>query len=178
MVGALGQNEVFVLDSFVSEAECDALTAWTQANLSQPFFGPACGRTSTRFATGDVGFPAEAYEVQSRIINALGLSEVLRAPFVDGIYSGYSRNGREYAYAAHRDPIYYDGTYTLHCNIVSTDSPGGAVKIENHGTFDMKKGRLIAYPVSELLHEVLAAESDAVRNLWVFGFCPRKPGHV
>lgn len=174
MIYTFGQNEALVLDGFVSEAECDALTAWTEANLSMPFFSSACGRTSTRFATGDVGFPSEAYEVQSRIITALGLSGVRRAPFIDGIYSGYSRNGREYAYTMHRDPVYFEGTYTLHCNVVTTSSPGGEVLMEGKPSVEMIKGRLVAYPVSEIAHEVLPARSDAPRNLWVFGFCVPK----
>lgn len=167
----LGQNDTLVLDNFASEAECDVLTAWTEANLSMPFFGSACGRTSTRFAIGNVGFPPEAYEVQSRIINSLGLSEVRLAPFVDGIYCGYSRNGNEYAYAMHRDPVYFKGTYTLHCNVVTTNSPGGEVLMEGKPSVEMIKGRLVCYPVSEIAHEVLSARSDAPRNLWVFGFC-------
>jgi hypothetical protein len=170
-IGAVSQNKVLVLDGFVSDAECDALTAWTEANLSQPFFGTVCGRTSTRFATGKVRYPSEAYEVQYRIINKLGLSEVRRAPFVDGIYSGYSRNGREYGYATHRDPVYLEGTYTLHCNVVTTNSPGGEVLLEQSSIIEMTRGRLVVYPVSEIAHQVLPANGNAPRNLWVFGFC-------
>jgi hypothetical protein len=174
MACVIGPNKVVVIDDFVSEAECEALTAWTEANLNKPFFGAACGRKSTRFAKTEVNFPPEAYEVQSRIIAAFGLSGVQHAPFVDGIYSGYSRNGKEYAYSMHRDPVYLEGTYTLHCNVVTTSSSGGEVMMENKPTTDMVRGRLVAYPVSEISHQVLPAKTEAPRNLWVFGFCVSK----
>ncbi len=172
----VGPDKVLALDLFASDDECNALTTWTEANLAQPFFSSACGRLSTRFAVGKVGFPPEAYEIQSRIVDVLGLAGVRYAPFADGIYSGYSRNGKEYAYVAHRDPVYVDGTYTLHCNLVTTHSLGGAVVMDGKSVVQMTRGRLVAYPVSEIEHEVLPAEENLPRNLWVFGFCVPKKG--
>ena len=174
----VGANKICVIDGFASDAECAALANWTEQNFSQKFFRSVCGRISTRADRGKIPFPQEAYVIQNRVIEALGLSGVRLAPFVDGMYAGCSRNMREYRYEPHRDPTYFPGTYTLHCNIVVTDSPGGAVAIQNNGVVEMQKGRLVAYPVSELTHEVLEAKSEAPRNLWVFGFCvPRVSPH-
>lgn len=170
-----GPDTVFVLDDFLSADECDTLADWTIANLQSGHFSNACGRVSTRFARQRVPFPDVAYEAQARLIRIMGLEGVAKAPFSDGVYSGYSRSVGEYYYAPHRDPVYIGGTYTLHCNVVTTDSLGGEVKIERHGTIEMRKGRLVAYPVSELMHEVNAAKADGPRNLWVFGFCVDAP---
>lgn len=168
-------NIVMEIDNFVSIDECNELTQWTLNNYESEYFKPACGRISTRFSTSDVPFPEVAYKVQRRIIEKLELQSAMYAPFCNGIYSGFSRNKNEIFYPEHKDPIYVEGTYTLHCNVVTTDSKGGEVMIENHGVYEMSKGRLVAYPVSELLHKVIPSNIDCVRNLWVFGFCiPRK----
>lgn len=171
----ISSNSVVMLDNFASVAECAELTQWTLKHHESEHFKPACGRISTRYSTVGVPFPVVAYDIQRRIIDLLRLQDATKAPFCDGIYSGFSRNQGEIFYPAHKDPVYVEGTYTLHCNIVTTDSDGGAVSIENHGSYEMIKGRLVAYPVSELLHEVSPGTTDCIRNLWVFGFCvPRK----
>lgn len=168
---AYGEKIVFVRDDFLNAAECAELTQWTVNHLHMPFFVSVCGRVSTRSSKSAVPLPPIAYQIQRRVVELFGFEKAKKADFCDGIYSGYSRTAAEYDYESHRDPVYYDGTYTVHCNIVTTDSSGGAVRIENFGVVEMKKGRLVAYPVSELEHEVLQAKSSAPRNLWVFGFC-------
>lgn len=169
---AYSANSVYIQDGFVSAHECDELFNWTIENAHEPWFMPIDnGRVSTRPYRGNIVYPPVAYAIQARIIGLLGLHGVQKAPFVDGIYSGLARNSREYAYRRHVDPIYVDGTYTLHCNVVVTESPGGDVLIDNIGIVEMVKGRLIVLPVSEIRHGVTCAKSDAPRNLWVFGFC-------
>ena len=169
-----GKNKVITIENFISNEDCTELTNWTLTHQMQPYFKPACGRTSTRPSSHGVPFPKKAYEVQEKIISTLNLAGVEFAPFCDGMYSGLARNQEEVFYQLHKDPVYVENTYTLHCNIVTTDSLGGAVYIKNHGVFEMKKGRLVAYPVSEVEHEVQPAKDAGVRNLWVFGFCVPK----
>jgi hypothetical protein len=117
-----------------------------------------------------------AFSVQSRLIKHLGLDSADKAPFPHGIYSGYS-DGKscDARYHAHRDPVYTPGTYTLHCNVVTTKTSGGAVSVAGHGTYKMNRGDILVFPVSELMHEVGAAKDE--RNLWVFGFCIKKEGN-
>ena len=170
----VGLNLVTVIDNFISDEDCNQLTQWTLANYMSPYFQPACGRISTRHTKVGVPFPNKAYSVQEKIISTLNLHEALLAPFCDGMYSGLARNKDEVFYEMHRDPVYVDGTYTLHCNIVTTNSADGDVYIEENGVIAMKKGRLVAYPVSELNHEVKPSVADGIRNLWVFGFCVTK----
>lgn len=167
----VSKNKVIVIENFISNEECNELTNWTLTHQMQPYFKPACGRTSTRFSYTGVPFPKTAYLIQEKIINTLNLQGINFAPFCDGFYSGLARNKDEVFYEMHKDPVYVDGTYTLHCNIVTTNSSGGAVYIKDHGVYEMTKGRLVAYPVSEVEHEVQPAKNDDVRNLWVFGFC-------
>lgn len=164
-------DKVTTIENFISDEDCKQLTEWTLKHQMEPYFQPACGRSSTRLSSGEVPFPKKVYEIQKKVINALDLHGATFAPFFNGVYSGLARNENEVFYKLHKDPVYLDGTYTLHCNIVTTDSLGGAVYIKDHGVYEMKKGRLVAYPVSEVEHEVQPAKDAGVRNLWVFGFC-------
>lgn len=171
-----GVDTVFIRDNFLSADECDILTSWTIANLQSGYFSKIhSGRLTTRFTKQKVPYPDMAYEAQARLIHIMGLEGVAKAPFSDGIVSGYAPSVNEYYYGPHMDPTYIPNTYTLHCNVVTTDSLGGEVQIEGHGTVEMRKGRLVAYPVSELSHEVNDAKAHGHRNVWVFGFCVERP---
>jgi len=164
---------ILELPGFVTEQECEDLLSWTKSNLSNSIFLPACGRVSTREYRGDISYPEAAFSVQSRLIKHLGFDTVIKAPFPHGIYSGYS-DGKtcDAQYHAHRDPVYIPDTYTLHCNVVTTKTSGGSVTIDGYGTYEMNKGNILVFPVSELMHEVGSARDE--RNLWVFGFCIKK----
>ncbi len=173
----VSQSSVIVVDNFVSDDDCKELVDWALSNCKSRYFRKACGtnRLTTRGSQEEIPFPKVAYKVQQQIISKLGLQGQKLAKFYNGIYCGVSLTKEDVAYHAHKDPVYEQGSYTLHCNVVTTDTKGGDVWIDGHGVLPMNKGRLVSYPVSELLHEVSPGESDDVRNLWVFGFCiPRK----
>lgn len=162
---------VQVFDDFATADECALLAQWTLDNRATPVFTSICGRRSTRNCREEVKYPETAYQIQQRIVALLGLEGAAKAPFWDGIYSGYTKEGDSCFYEKHKDPVYAPNTITLHCNIVVTDNKSGDVVVEEHGRIAMKRGRLVCYPVSELFHEVLPGADKGYRNLWVFGFC-------
>lgn len=133
-------------------------------------YSPKCSRHTTRFSNEMISYPEVAYTVQKRIEKHFNISENYRTIFANnqGIYSGLSEPYGGY-YKSHTDPIYIEGTQTVHCNIVVTNNIGGEIELCDE-TIEMKRGMLIAYPVSDLQHKVMNVRDNTFRNLWVFGY--------
>ena len=72
--------------------------------------------------------------------------------FVDGIVNGIGV--RDGYIKEHIDPIYFPGTHTLHCNVISQKSDHGGVTIIGGEEYDIDVGDLLCYVVSDVNHEV------------------------
>ena len=89
--------------------------------------------------------------------------------FYDGIVNGIGFSPG--LIEEHIDPIYYEGTNTLHCNVITQNCISGGVTIIEDAPFPVEEGDLLMYVVSKHQHRVTNIEGDRKRILWVFGFC-------
>jgi hypothetical protein len=128
-------------------------------------------RLTTRFSNNHyINYPKTSYDIQNRIVNLLGLELCKKPPsFFDGIVNGIGFEGG--SICSHVDPIYFEGTQTLHCNVVSQKSNTGGVTVIENVAYEIDEGDLLCYVVSKLKHEVTPTAGDKNRILWVFGFC-------
>jgi len=159
-----------ILPNFLSDAECNELASWIIGN-HHTFVDANMGgnRKTTRYLTSDLQFPKTALEIRKRIKEHLKLEDTVRPPFMDGMVASYAGPG-DTCYG-HKDPKWHDIHHTLHCNvIVQKPKSGGNVVIEEK-EYDMPKGDLICYYVSDLKHSVNEVRGDVPRLMWVFGFC-------
>ena len=117
-----------------------------------------------------IDYPDSAYQIQEKIIKEFKLQNVKTPPsFVDGIVNGIGFEGG--SICDHIDPIYYDDTHTLHCNIISQKSISGGITIIENVHYDIDEGDLLCYIVSNHRHKVTKTFGNKLRILWVFGFC-------
>jgi hypothetical protein len=175
------------IKNFLDQHELYCLNNWTLENYSGPFFvDPKMNDdiSQTRFTTRHprlredsyknqkVNYPKEVYDVQKRLIKTLKLKHSHIAPpqcFDDGICTTLAFSPG--SCSRHVDPIYYNNTYTLHCNFI-TQNPeeGGITFIEGKG-YKFAEKDAILYLSSHMEHEVSECFGNIPRILWVFGFC-------
>lgn len=174
-----------IIKNFISQDEIRSLNKWTLLNYTNEYFYDANmdlfherTRLTTRLANEvdykkiglEINYPQESYNIRKRIIETFGLQSY-KSPnsFYDGIVNGIGfENG---SICHHIDPIYYDGTETLHCNIITQKPLSGGITIINDYEFDAEEGDLLCYVVSKHYHEVTKIVGPKERILWVFGFC-------
>lgn len=176
---------VKIIKNFVCPDELRILNIWSLQNvIDNPHWfndanmdpHKAKTRLTTRFINNHcidnicIDYPKTSYDVQNRIINLFEL-ELFRKPtsFFDGIVNGIGFEGG--SICSHVDPIYFDGTQTLHCNVISQKSNTGGVTVIENVAYDVDEGDLLCYVVSKLNHEVTQTAGKTNRILWVFGFC-------
>ncbi len=117
-----------------------------------------------------IKYPKIAYNIQDRIRAKFELWDQDRPPsFVDGIVNGIGV--RDGYIKEHIDPVYFPGTHTLHCNVISQKSDHGGVTIIGGEEYDIDVGDLLCYVVSDVKHRVTKTKGNTNRILWVFGFC-------
>lgn len=174
-----------VIKNFLFEEEIDILNEWTRSNWKSPYFKDAhmdAQNPRTRFTTRvenfqvakDRGFvinyPKVCYNIQDRIKNFFNLHECLTPQsFYDGIVNGIGFSPG--LIENHIDPVYYDGTNTLHCNAITQNCISGGITIIEGKPFPVEEGDLLMYVVSKHYHRVTNIKGDKTRILWVFGFC-------
>jgi hypothetical protein len=159
-----------IIPNFVSSNECAELTSWITEN-HHSFLNANMGgvRKTTRYINGDINFPKIALEIRDRLKNHLGLEDMIRPPFINGMVASYAEPG-DTCYE-HTDPVWCEGYHTMHCNvIVQKPENGGNVIIEGQ-EFDMPEGDIICYYVSDLKHSVTEVTGNKNRLMWIFGFC-------
>jgi hypothetical protein len=170
---------------FCSEYEKKILNNWTLSHYEDPYFQDANmdlentgTRLTTRFSDEHeiskfshmVKYPNEAYDVKSRIIDYFKLQNYPHPQtFKNGIVNGIGFSGG--SICDHIDPIYYENTHTLHCNIVTQNSEIGGVTIIEEIEHKVNDCDLLYYIVSKHNHKVTKIEGSKHRILWVFGFC-------
>lgn len=167
-------------DDFITQKQCNQLYDWTYENRNKKFFMPVgdlhgrlTNRTTTRFYNQYIDFPELAYTIRKNIDQLTCFDQSKLPPFYKGIYSGLQLVSEGSEYSMHTDPVYYDDTITVHCNIVVNQTVGGEL-YTNDSTVEMQQGRLVIIPVSEISHGVRKLKYDMPRNLWVFGYCISK----
>lgn len=174
-----------VIKNFLFKEEVDILNEWTLNNWQSSYFKDArmdSENPGTRFTTRmenfkvakDSGFvinyPKVCYNIQDRIRNFFKLHNCeTPQSFYDGIVNGIGVSPG--LIEEHIDPIYYPGTNTLHCNIITQNCISGGVTIIEGEPFPVQEGDLLMYVVSKHYHRVTNIEGNRKRILWVFGFC-------
>ena len=172
--------EPFIVKNFISNEDVIQLNKWTMSNYKNDFFKEANmrlrgTRLTTRYSDEyetTFSFPEIAYKVRQKIINYLGSKiehfSYKQPIYKHGIVNGIGFNG-DVVYS-HKDPVWYPGTYTLHCNIISQKSLEGGVTWIEGVKYETEVNDLLVYKVSNLLHQVDEIKGNIPRILWVFGF--------
>jgi hypothetical protein len=166
-----------ILPNFVSKEECRELANWIMENHHTFVDARMNGiRKTTRYLLTDVQFPETALKIRKRLKNYLDLEDMVRPNFINGMIASYAEPGD--TCFAHKDPIWHDNHYTLHCNVlVQKPESGGNVVIEGK-EYDLPEGDLICYYVSELTHSATEVLGDKCRLMWLFGFCVERDNHA
>lgn len=159
-----------VIPNFVSSNECAELSSWI-ANNHHNFVDANMGgnRKTTRYINKDIDFPKVALEIRERLKNYLNLKDIIKPPFTKGMVASYAEPG-DTCYE-HTDPVWCEGYYTMHCNVIVQKPEGGGNVVIEDQEFDMPEGDIICYYVSGLKHSVTEVLGGKNRLMWIFGFC-------
>ncbi len=167
-----------IVKNFISDQEIQELNDWTNNNYKKSFFsnvsmGIINTRLSTRFSKDDAfDYPEVSYQIKKRILEYLkthhSIIKIDQPGYKDGIVNGIGFNGGDIF--SHKDPIWFPGSYTLHCNIITQKSLKGGVTYIDDVPYETNPSDLLMYPVSELEHRVDVIKGSVPRILWCFGF--------
>jgi hypothetical protein len=169
-----------IIKQFLTKDEINILNNWTLANYKNKFFrDPGMDKKykKTRLTTrgkhllpDNVNYPKEAYLIQEKIQNLLGIKSPLYPHFhKKGIVTGIGfENGSIYS---HKDPTYYPETITIHCNFITQKPIGGGITIIEGVSYDIEECDMLMYAVNKLEHGVTPNIGAKERILWCFGFC-------
>ena len=178
---------VKTVKNFLTEKEIKVLNDWTLNHYEEPYFmDPRMNKDDkqTRFTTRHaysrceeyrdykVKYPKEVYDVQKRLINYLKVKQNSIAPwpsFTDGICTTIAFPPG--SCCKHTDPVYYQNTYTLHCNFVTQNPESGGITYVENVPHKFEESDLLMYITSHLEHEVTEISGNKPRILWVYGFC-------
>lgn len=174
-----------IIKNFLFQDEIHALNNWTLNNWQNDYFEDACmdsnnpgSRFTTRMnnelvarETGIViNYPKECYNIKERIKKFFNLYNYRHPPsFYDGIVNGIGFSPG--LIEDHIDPVYINGTNTLHCNVITKNCISGGITFIEGKPFPVDEGDLLMYVVSKHSHKVTNIVGDVNRILWVFGFC-------
>lgn len=180
----MSKQYVKIIKNFISDEERQALNFWTLSNYPEDYFSDACmddEYRGTRYTTRgnnnedikeriSIHYPRESYDVQNKIIEKLNLrGSKYPNSFYNGIVNGIGfENGNIFE---HIDPVYFPGTNTLHCNIVTQKPDSGGNVVIDGLEYDVEDTDLMCYMVSKQYHSVTRTIGLKHRILWVFGFC-------
>jgi hypothetical protein len=171
---------VKILKNFISPEEVESLNSWCLKNYTKSFFRDPNmdryhqrSRLTTRGCGLDnitINYPKESYNIQNKLIKELNIKKPLYPPpFYNGIVNGIGfKNGSIFS---HRDPIYFQNTFTLHCNFITKKSIHGGTTIINQKEYDINESDSLVYVVSHQDHEVTPIDGNEPRILWCYGFC-------
>jgi hypothetical protein len=159
-----------IIPSFLSDTESEQLSSWIMEN-EKYFVDANMGgkRKTTRYLHDGVAFPELASTLRERIKQMLALEDALKPPFIQGMVASFAGPG-DTCYE-HTDPRWYEGHYTLHCNVITKKPKSGGNIVVDGKEFDIPKGSLVCIPVSEYAHSVTEVLGDTPRLMWIFAFC-------
>lgn len=176
-----------IIKNFITDEEKNILNNWTLQNYTKPYFSdPRMNNDSkqTRFTTRHpynrinsyrdykVNYPDVAYKIQQRLFSYLNVDyrSIIPWPsFTDGIVNtiAFSPGGC----IEHIDPVYYTGTYTLHCNFITNKAISGGITQIQRKCYDLDENDMLMYITSHIKHGATDIIGDDPRILWVYGFC-------
>lgn len=167
-----------IIKNFISNNTVKVLNEWAYETISsQPhlFYDANMGLKGTRLTTrynkncDKLSFPAQAFELRVKIARYLNIKNYKDPNYCHGIVCGIGyNNGSIYE---HTDPVYHEGTYTLHCNVITQAAESGGITIIDYIPYPTKPNDILVYPVSKVKHSVTTIEGNTPRILWVFGYC-------
>lgn len=178
-----------IIKNFISNDTIKVLNEWALNKVySKPkIFYDACmgsgGLDRTRLSTrvffqinhtnfnlnNIINYPDEALELRVKIAQYFNLKNYKDPPYCNGIICGIGYNNGDIK--EHTDPVYYDDTYTLHCNAITQAADEGGITIIEGIPYPTKPNDILIYPVSKVKHKVTTIKGNTARILWVFGYC-------
>tara|TARA_B100000925_G_scaffold269532_1_gene231413 strand:+ start:783 stop:1403 length:621 start_codon:yes stop_codon:yes gene_type:complete len=185
---------------FISEEQRDELNRWTTENYTRDIFiDPRMDANSirntkltTRFANSLVNYmnpflenhdhdnflassnpnfkyPDVVHEIQSSIVRTFDFKDFGLSPVgKNGIITEISFEGG--TIHPHTDPVWFEGTHTVHCNFITQKPESGGVTIINGEPWEVNDTDLLMYIVSSAEHQVDQIIGKTNRILWVFSF--------
>jgi len=173
-------SKPYTIKKFLDQRYIDELNNWTLCNYKNSFFKDTnmsknYNRVTTRYSKEyEFTYPEIVFKIRNNIIHTLNINNINYRvpPFPYGIVNGIAFYGSDIY--EHIDPVWYDGTFTLHCNIITMKPESGG--IFKYGTYEYNPdvGDLMCYKVSEISHGLSEIKGNTARNLWVFGFSINK----
>lgn len=193
-------NLVKAYKDFITEDQKHILNKWTLDNYQTDYFmdprmdsnGLKNSKLTTRFANPLVNYnnnpphshdhvkliassnpnfeyPDLVYEIQKSIILTFGLKDFGLSPVgKSGIITEISFSGG--TVHSHTDPVWFEGTHTVHCNLITQKPESGGVTYIEGEPWDVNETDLLTYIVSSAEHSVDKVIGDRHRILWVFSF--------
>lgn len=167
-----------IIKNFILNDTIKVLNNWACETIKQHphyFTDPQMGLKDTRFTTryykdcNKLSFPVEALDLRVKIADFLNIESYKDPDYCNGIVCGIGyKNGDIYE---HTDPVYHEGTYTLHCNAITQSAEEGGITIIEGIEYPTKPNDILVYPVSKVRHSVSTIKGNTPRILWVFGYC-------
>ena len=180
-------KSIKIVKNFITEDESKILNKWTSDHYKEPYFVDARMNSDdhqTRFTTRHaslrsnedywdykIKYPKEVYDIQKKLFEFLKIDkgQIIPSPsFNDGIVTTIAFSPG--SCSEHVDPVYYDNTYTLHCNFITQNSEHGGITYIEGVPYETDERDLIMYVASHLKHRVTDIQDKTPRILWVFGF--------
>lgn len=165
------------IKNFLTQAECDALNAWTDLGVQNKWLDIGVthknlgytGRFTSRMYGSRYVYPEIVLEISARVRSYCGVSTY---PLIAGhgrdgvVVSCTFPDGDVYH---HVDPRSESGIATLRCNVMTRAADAGAVLHIGGQVVDIEVGELHCYLVSEHQHYVTKVEGNTSRVMWMFG---------
>lgn len=140
-------------------------------NYNNPLLDPHSHDHVNFIASSNPNFkyPDLVYEIQKSIILTFGLKDFGLSPVgKDGIITEISFSGG--TVHPHTDPVWFEGTHTVHCNLITQKPESGGVTYIQGEPWDVNETDLLTYIVSSAEHSVDKVVGHRHRILWVFSF--------
>ncbi len=114
-------------------------------------------------------YPDVVYEIRNSIVKTFDFKHFGLCPVgKDGIITEISFKGG--TIHPHTDPVWFEGTHTVHCNFVTQKPESGGVTIIDGEPWEVEETDLLMYIVSSAEHQVDEIIGDRDRILWIFSF--------
>lgn len=172
-------GKVLIIDSFLSNEECQELKSWAIKSQSQFVQGISRNsngeiiRTDTRLTnrmSENIEYPELVYNIQSRLRILFGLEEagLIEGHGKDGVVVSITKNGGDVY--KHKDPNMNLSLSCLRLNVLVSKSETGGIIHVNDKTYNPNVGDLMCYLVSEYEHMVETCNGNELRIMFMFGF--------
>jgi hypothetical protein len=166
------ESKIKIYKNFLNQKDCYDLFQWILTNSNEPFFKNANmngNRVTTRYSSEEeITYPQLAFEIRNRIKYKLNIKEKGKPEYPYGMVASCAFPG-DTCYE-HKDPVWVEGTRTVHCNIICSDSEGGYPIVEEE-EYKVNKGDMWVYDVSKYNHGSSELKMGVPRTMWIFGFC-------